>query len=276
MANYKNKKYNYNIGYKDDLNVEDKSRNVAGDKNNKRVENKSYEGDSLAEKSIESSLTSISENFRYFIEEVVNPKIVDVNKNSIPVTVKHENAEDIVDIQKLGYIRDKTTNKPIIPLITFKRRSIEKENYFPTLLRNIGENRIILTQKNDNKNKYLDYNNKPFYPTREYVSVGVPDFVRIPFDLNVWTGLSQELDYILERMYYYEGAYYGKSGGSPSKISITDSSINIMKDVDNQRLVRSNISFEVTGKLILGDLNESKNVTKEYSNRIVRINEKIE
>lgn len=256
--NFKNKRYNYTLG--DD---------------NGRVQNKNYEGDSLYEEIVQSSLTNISENFRYFIEEIVNPKIVDVNNNVVSVNVKHENAEDIVDIQKLGYIRDKTTGKPIIPLITFKRRSIEKENYFPTMLRTIGENRIVVSQNNDNKNKYLDYKNKPYYPLKEYFSVGVPDFVRIPFDVNIWTNLSQEMDYILERFYYYEGAYYGKNI-DPSKIDITDSSINVTKDVDNQRLVRTNVSFEVVGKIIVGDLNESKNLTKKYSNRIIKIDEKIE
>jgi hypothetical protein len=174
----------------------------------------------------------------------------------------------------MGYIRDKITKKPVVPIISFKRLSIEKELFFPTFLRNAQENRIVIDIRSDDKNKYFDFNKKQFYPVYQYYSIGVPDFVNIQFEANIWTSYSYEMDYILERLYYYEGAFYGKD--IKSKISITDSGINIIKDVDNQRLVRANVSFEVKGKLLLKDLNVAKNVTKDYSNRVININEKIE
>lgn len=262
--NFKNKRYDYDIKNNLDFTNPDKSS---------RVDNKNFDTDDEQLLPYESSLTTISENFKYFLTDIVNPKITDTSKNTIPVNVKHENAEDIVDIQKLGYIRDNKTKKPITPIITFKRLSIEKETLFPTFLKN--ENRVVISTKADPKNKYLDYDNKPFYPVKEYYTVSVPDFLNIPFEVNIWTSYSYQLDNILERMYYYEGAFYGKNKFK-SKITVTDSGINIIKDVDSQRIIRSNVSFQVMGKLVLSDLNTIKNVTKTYSIRNIKIDEHYE
>lgn len=238
-----------------------------------RVESKNYDSDDTNLIKMESSLTTISDNFKYFLTNIVNPKVIDVNNNTIPVQIKYESGEDIVDIQKQGYIRDNKTNKPITPLVTFKRLSIEKEKIFPTILKD--KSRVVISQTSNPNDIYLDYNDKEFNPVNIYYTVAVPDFVTIPFELNIWTDTSYAMDYILERMYYYEGAYYGKTS-TKSEITITDSTINIMKDVDNQRLVRSSVSFMVKGKLILSDLNTIKNVTKQYSIRNIKIDESYE
>ena len=81
----------------------------------------------------------------------------------------------------------------------------------------------------------------------------MPDYVTLTYDFIIWTSYIEQMNKIIERVMYSDGAYWGE----PDKMrfrsvdSITDAS----EISDGERLVRSNFSVTLKGYLLPKEFN---------------------
>ena len=57
-------------------------------------------------------------------------------------------------------------------------------------------------------------------PQNEYYNVAVPDYVNLSYDFIIWTTYIQQMNSIVEKIQYSEGAYWGEPGKMRFRTSI--------------------------------------------------------
>ena len=137
-----------------------------------RGEQVSFKGDTVKPFSL--GFKEIDEALFYYMENIIKPT---VQQNGVvqKVPVIYGSPEKWKQIQKDGYYRD-SKGKIMMPLITFKRNSIEKNRSLANKLDSNFPNNINVFTKSYSKNNAYDnfniLNNK--IPQKEYYAVVVP------------------------------------------------------------------------------------------------------
>ena len=154
-------------------------------------------------------------------------------------------------IQKNGFMRDKK-DKIITPVIAYKRTSIDKDDTLPQDKLDANNPNLFYTfeKKFSSENKYDNFSIQiGNQPSREYYNVTVPDYVTVSYDFIVWTSYIEQMNKILERIVYSDGAYWGEPDRMRFR-SVVDSITDATEINDAERLVRSNFSVTLKGYLL--------------------------
>ena len=92
-------------------------------------------------------------------------------------------------------------------------------------------------------------------PQREFYNVTFPDYVTVSYEFIVWTSYIRQMNTIVERVNYADGAYWG----NPDKMRFR-SKVESFEDAtevsDVERLVRTNFEVSLNGYLISEKGNE--------------------
>ena len=219
----------------------------------KRVENRGYQYSRKKEdriKNISVTLKDIDSAIIYYLENVIKPS-VEENGEHIKVPILYGSVERWKAILRDGFLRDKK-RQIITPVIVFKRNTI-----------NINE--TIPQDKLDANNPHLFYPFQKKYSQvnrydnlatqigtvsqREYYNVSFPDYVTLTYDFIIWTSFIEQMNKIVERMNYSDGAYWG----NPEKMrfrSTIDSFDDATEIGEAERLIRTNFNVTINGYLL--------------------------
>ena len=129
-------------------------------------------------KNISVGLMDIDGAIMYYFNNVIKP-VVEENDESIKVPIMYSNPERWSRIQKAGYLVD-NKKQLIIPLIVFKRASIEKDDTLAVDKLDPKDPKLFYTfQKQYTKeNRYDNFAvQQGLNRTKELYTVGVPDYV---------------------------------------------------------------------------------------------------
>tara|TARA_R100000008_G_C3587583_1_gene173760 strand:- start:7318 stop:8160 length:843 start_codon:yes stop_codon:yes gene_type:complete len=204
----------------------------------------------------------------YYFNEVIRP-VVEENGNQVKVPIMYANPERWASVKKSGHMVDRN-KKRIIPVVAFRRVSIEKDpNYVIDKLDANKPNLTYTFQKKYSVNNRYDLLSamNGAQPSKEFHSVTMPDYMIMNYEAIVWTNFTDQMNKIIERINFADGAYWGDPG--KFKFRTTIDSFTDASEYDQERLIRTNFSFTFNGYLLPEEFNGVSNTQRGFSPKYV-------
>ena len=232
-----------------------------------RIINRGYQysrskGDKV--KNISVTLKDIDSAIIYYLENVVKPSVED-NGEHIKVPILYSSVERWKSIKRDGYLRDKK-NQIITPAILFKRTTLDINKNIPQDKLDANDPHMFYTfeKKYSSENIYDKLNAQiGIVAQKEYYNVNFPDYVTLNYNFIIWTSYIKQMNGIIERLNYSDGAYWG----NPDKMrfrSIIDSFEDATEIGETERLIRTTFNLTLSGYLISEKANDNKPTTNKF------------
>lgn len=211
----------------------------------------------------------------YFLKEKLDLQ-VEENGKMVPVPVLYASGETWAQIQRHGYMRDKT-RKILTPMIILRRTSVGPDDRFPQLdVRGETRANSLLIRANRSPGPYTlfpdrqehdryDFNQETENSKRntEYFVSAVPEYIKCFYDVFIWTELNSQMNTIIESLLPQSRLIWGDEFQFVTKVG--EMSLETINDTGQDRLVRCQFQLEVDGRLLQEyELHES-NITKAHS-----------
>ena len=207
------------------------------------------------QKNLSVSIMDMDSAIMYYFNEVIRPTVKE-NKETVKVPVLYASPERWVSIQKRGFMRDKR-QQLIVPAIVFKRTSIEKNENIPVdkLDANNPRNFMTFQQKYSQSNRYDQFSRTiGVTPNKEYYNVVVPDYVNLNYEFTIWTSYIDQMNKLVEKINYTDGAYWGEPGKMRFRTKIE--SFTDASEMDAQeRLIKTTFAVQMMGYIIPEEFN---------------------
>lgn len=188
----------------------------------------------------------------YNLQNVWKPMVID-NDISIPVPVMFANGEKWSQIRAHGYLRD-NMKKVQSPLIMIKRGDISDDTRLAMQPGQVwGGNSVLYP-----KQRVIPYRNMGMQfdkvagqfvtkESTEFYLVDIPNYVRITYDLVIWTDLQEQMNVLIQGIIPLSGHIWGDFHKFRTTIqSITPDNVNVPGE---DRLIKTTISLQVDGYL---------------------------
>ena len=235
-----------------------------------------YRRDKDEQKNISVSLMDMDSAIMYYFNEVIKPSVKE-NKETIQVPVMYASPERWVSIQKQGFMRDKR-QQLIVPAIIFKRTSIEKNENIPIdkLDANNPQNFMTFQQKYSQSNRYDQFSRTiGVTPNKEYYNVVVPDYVILNYEFTIWTSYIEQMNKLVEKINYTDGAYWGEPGKMRFRTKIE--SFTDASEMDAQeRLIKTTFGVQMLGYIIPEEFNSMITTQKHLTPKKLVFNMDVE
>ena len=215
-----------------------------------------YKRDTDNVKDVSISLMDLDSAIMYYFTEVIKPTVVD-NGETVKVPVMYASPERWFAVQKLGYMRDKK-RQLILPAIAFRRTGMSKDETIPLDTMDPEEPKLHwqFERKYTEANRYDNFSvQQGIVPQREFYNVAVPDFMVLTYDFMIWTHYIEQMNKLVERINWSEGAYWGEPGKMKFRTSI-DAYTDSTEVSERERIVRTEFSVTLKGYLIPEAFNE--------------------
>ena len=210
------------------------------------------------------SLIDIDSAILYYFDEIINPSVED-NGENVKVPVMYASPERWKAIQRDGFMRDKK-RQLVTPVIVYRRTSIEKDDAVPQDKLDANNPNLFYSfeKKFTQENRYDNFAVQiGDIPQKEYHNVTFPDYVTLNYDFIIWTSYIEQMNKIVEKVIYSDGAYWG----DPKKLRFS-SKIESFEDVteisDVERLVRTNFSVTLRGYLLPKGNYDHRSTTRKF------------
>ena len=235
-----------------------------------------YRRDKDEQKNISVSLMDMDSAIMYYFNEVIKPSVKE-NKETVQVPVMYASPERWVSIQKQGFMRDKR-QQLIVPAIVFKRTSIEKNDNIPVdkLDANNPQNFMTFQQKYSQSNRYDQFSRVTgVTPNKEYYNVVVPDYVILNYEFTIWTSYIEQMNKLVEKINYTDGAYWGEPGKMRFRTKIE--SFTDASEMDAQeRLIKTTFAVQMLGYIIPEEFNSMLTTHKHLTPKKLVFNMDVE
>ena len=215
-------------------------------------------------KNPEVTLMDMDSSILYYFNEVIKPSVED-NGENVKVPVMYASPERWKSITKDGFIRDKK-QKVITPVIVYRRTGLEKDESLPVDKLDANNPRHFYTfqKKFSTTNRYDNFQTQiGTIPQREYYNVMLPDYVTLTYDFIIWTTYIEQMNKIVERVVYSDGAYWG----DPNKLRFrtnVESFTDATELSDSERLVRTNFTVTLKGYLLPKGNFDHRSTTQKF------------
>ncbi len=215
-------------------------------------------------KNAEVTLMDMDSSILYYFNEVIKPSVED-NGENVKVPVMYASPERWKSITKDGFIRDKK-QKVITPVIVYRRTGLEKDESLPVDKLDANNPRHFYTfqKKFSTTNRYDNFQTQiGTIPQREYYNVMLPDYVTLTYDFIIWTTYIEQMNKIVERVVYSDGAYWG----DPNKLRFrtnVESFTDATELSDSERLVRTNFTVTLKGYLLPKGNFDHRSTTQKF------------
>ena len=213
-------------------------------------------------KNISVGIMDMDSAIMYYFNEVIKPS-VEVNKEKVNVPCIYASPERWTQITKQGFLRDKK-RQVIVPLIAFKRTGMERNDDIPIdkLDANNPSLFYAFEKKYTQANRYDKFSvQQSLTPNKEYYNVAMPDYVTLSYDFIVWTSYIEQMNRIVEKVNYSDGAYWGEPGKMRFRTRIE--SFSDASEIEGERLIKTTFSVNLYG-YILPETYNDYNTTQKY------------
>lgn len=231
-----------------------------------RVLNRGYlytrTADDVGELSVK--LIDIDSSILYYFDNVIQPSVED-NGENVKVPIMYASPERWKAIQRDGFMKDKK-RQIITPVIAYRRTSIEKDDSIPQDKLDANNPNIFYTfeKRFTQENRYDNFNlQRGLLPQKEYYNVTFPDYVVLNYDFTIWTSYIEQMNKIVEKVIYSDGAYWG----DPEKLrfrSKIESFTDATEVSDVERLVRTTFSVTLRGYLLPDGNYDHRSTTQKF------------
>ena len=213
-------------------------------------------------KNISVGLMDMDSSIMYYFNEVIKPE-VEENKEKVKVPCIYASPERWTQISKQGYLRDKK-RQIITPLIVFKRTGMERNTDIPIdkLDANKPTQFYTFEKKYSKQNRYDKFSVlQQITPNKEYYNVAMPDYVTLSYEFVIWTSYIEQMNRIVEKINYSDGAYWGEPGKMRFRTQIE--SFSDSSEIDGERLIKTTFNVNLYG-YILPETYNNTTTTQKY------------
>tara|TARA_R100000234_G_scaffold111851_1_gene85111 strand:- start:137 stop:1831 length:1695 start_codon:yes stop_codon:yes gene_type:complete len=217
-----------------------------------------------AVKSPSVTLMDIDSTIVHYFEEVIQPSVLD-NGENVKVPIMYASPERWKAIKRDGFMRDKK-RQIITPVIVYRRTSVEKDDSLPQDKLDANKPNLFYTfeRKFSKVNKYDNFSKQVgLLPQKEYYNVTLPDYVTLTYDFIIWTTYIEQMNKIVEKVVYSDGAYWGKPDRMRFRTSV-DTFTDVTEVTDVERLVRTNFSVTLRGYLLPEGNFDHRSTTEKF------------
>ena len=231
--------------YKDDEGRFDRGNpNNAAFDNLDRGNQISFKGDDVQPFSI--GIKDIDEAITFYMKEIIRPSVIQ-NGARLDVPVLYGDSERWNQINKLGYLRD-GNDKPMLPLLLFKRTNLTKERFTSKIDANNPNNLQVFTKTYNVKNAYSSFDvlNRNF-PEKQFYATVIPDYVTLDYDVIVSTYFVEQNNKIIEAMNYASDSYWGDPEKFKFRARIDSFATSTEIPLGAERIVKTTFSIKLYG-----------------------------
>ena len=200
----------------------------------------------------------------HYFDKVIKPSVED-NGENVKVPIMYASPERWKAIQRDGFMRDKK-RQVITPVIVYRRTSIEKDESLPQDKLDANNPNLFYTfeKKFSRVNRYDNFSTQiGLTPQKEYYNVTFPDYVTLTYDFTIWTSYIEQMNKIVERITYSDGAYWGDPDKMRFRTSV-DSFTDATEVSDAERLVRTNFTVTMRGYLLPEGNFDHRSTTQKF------------
>ena len=202
----------------------------------------------------------------YYFNNVIKPSVIQ-NGNKVDVPVLYGSPERWAAVQQGGFYRDKD-GKIQVPLIMFKKSSIEKNRNLGNKLDGNEVNNFVIYEKKYSKRNIYDkfsvLTNRN--PTKELYGVVVPDYVTITYQCVMFTDYVEQCDKLIEALNFASDSYWGDKERYRFRAMIDSYTPTVEVIQGQDRGVKATFNIKLNGYIITDTYNRDKaNLKKFYS-----------
>jgi hypothetical protein len=227
-------------------------------------------------KNLSVGLMDIDGAIMFYFNNVIKP-VVQENDESVKVPIMYSNPERWNTIQKEGYLLD-NKKQLILPLIVFKRTSIEKDDSLGVDKLNPQDPKLFYTfqKKYSKENRYDNFAvQQGLNKTKELYTVAVPDYVSVTYEFIVWTSYTEQMNKIIENIIFSEGSYWGEDGKFKFRTSIDSYTDASEFSVNSERIIKTNFTVTLKGYLIPEEFNNIITTQKHLTPKRILIGDDV-
>ena len=198
----------------------------------------------------------------YYFNEVIKPE-VEVNKEKVKVPCLYASPERWTAMQRQGYLRDKK-RQIITPLIVYKRTAMAKNTDISIDKLDANKPNIFYSfeKKYTQHNRYDKFSVlQNLSPGKEFYNVTMPDYVTLTYEFTIWTSYIEQMNAIVEKINYSDGAYWGEPGKMRFRTSIE--SFSDATEIEGEKLIKTTFGVTLYG-YILPEQFDNQNTTQKY------------
>tara|TARA_B100001778_G_scaffold34873_1_gene25179 strand:+ start:483 stop:2159 length:1677 start_codon:yes stop_codon:yes gene_type:complete len=198
----------------------------------------------------------------YYFNEVIKPE-VEVNKEKVKVPCLYASPERWAAMQRQGYLRDKK-RQVITPLIVYKRTAMAKNTDISIDKLDANKPNIFYSfeKKYTQHNRYDKFSVlQNLSPGKEFYNVAMPDYVTLTYEFTIWTSYIEQMNAIVEKINYSDGAYWGEPGKMRFRTSIE--SFSDATEIEGEKLIKTTFGVTLYG-YILPEQFDNQNTTQKY------------
>ena len=213
-------------------------------------------------KNLSVGLMDMDSAIMYYFNEVIKPE-VDINDEKVKVPCIYASPERWTQVSKQGFLRDKK-RQIIVPLIVFKRTGMSRNDDMPIdkLDANNPTINYSFQKKYSQQNRFDKFSVlKNIEPNREYYNVAMPDYMTITYEFIVWTSYIEQMNRIVEKINFSDGAYWGEPGKMKFRTKID--SFSDSSQIEGERLIKTTFSMTLNG-YILPETYNNYTTTQKY------------
>lgn len=221
-------------------------------------------------------LEDIDQAVIYYFENRIKP-IVTQNNVQYKVPVIYGAPEKWKAVQADGYYRD-VAGKIQVPLIMFKRDSIERDRSMTNKLDGNRVSNLILVPKGFSRTNIYDNfaaltNTKP---KKEYIVTFPPDYVTITYSCIIFTDFVAQMNSLVEMINFASDSYWGDPNRFQFRTRIDTFNTQTTTETSEDRAVKSTFNLVLKGYIIPESLNrELASVNRTFSNSQVVFNTEV-
>jgi len=215
----------------------------------------SFKGDK--QKDLYIGLEDIDGAILYYFENVIKPSVIQ-NSQRLNVPVIYGSPELWKSVQKDGYYRD-FQGKLMVPLIMFKRNSIEKNR---TLGNKLDGNKSHLFQVFEER-----YNHRNAYdkfsivtnriPSKKMYATVIPDYITLTYDCVIFTDFVEQNNKLIEAIEFASDSYWGDLNRFHFKTKIDSFTTTTLLTLGEDRAAKTSLTLTVNGYIVPDSVNKA-------------------
>ena len=196
------------------------------------------------------------EAIMYYFNKVIKPSVIS-NGDNINVPVMYGAPERWKSVQQDGYFRDKE-GKLQVPLIMFKRNSIEKRRDLGNKLdANNPQLYYTFQERNNKRNQYDNFsalqNRKP---SQQFHAVVIPDFITLDYTCTIWCDYISQMNKLIESINYSSDSYWGDKEKFQFNTKIDQFNNQTEIQIGDNRIVKTTFNLKLQGYLVPNSINK--------------------
>lgn len=165
---------------------------------------------------------------------------VEDDNKQVQVSIEYANAERWKQVRQDGCLRD-NSGKIQTPIILFRRTSLSKNPYTPPI------NQFLDRTYQTGWNRYNAYDKfavlNRIVPSRETMSMLLPDYVNVTYEFLVWTDYVVQMNSLLEQLSYEVDQYWGERGDFKFYVKVDDYTTETDIPAEGDRLVKTSFNL---------------------------------